>query len=865
VHPAQRQAELWQRAGRPELLLLATLAEAEALLAAADGWTADERAFLEHSAAARRREAAARRSQRLVAGLAALVVVLGIAGLAGGLLYFRQARAYAQERLRASEREAAEQQREATAALRWQLTSQVVQHREAQASLAARLAVAAASLAPSPWDRKEPLLAATVGAPQLVDVLTPPPPPAGFGDAAERSTSRTLGGRRGYLRLTAGDPGELLALGRQGKIFRWTPAGRRVTALLPHGPAAEAFARHPTRPLLAVGWSVSTPEARGTYARLWDFERGAWASEPLLPAVDDGDRTLLSLEFSADGARLAALYEEPGDAPQCVGVVIEVATGTVLRSVEDEPSVRAMALSPDGGTLILGRWDGAIAARDVASGARTELKSPLLTADRAVSVIRYSRDGRRLFAGGGDRYAALWSVPPVPGADQVLAVRPGSDIVDALLLSDTLVVLACSGSCRDAELSLWRTESLDPIGTPVTLPGRTLTTIAGLGDGRIAAGGEDHSIYVVDPRLLRAQREHEAWPQDDGYLADVPVVAARPDAPAVAVAEADAQGVGSELRLVDAATGQASPLLRSPARVVALGFSRDAARLVVVDRGGQVQAVALPGGEVRPLGRVPWGEVPLALAFADDGTAVIAAATPQGGALAREGDGFAPATLGPARPAAAVALDAGARVLAVSTCAATASEGDCDLGAVQLYDVAAGSPRGEPMHGHAGAARALALSADGRRLASGGGEGQVLVSDVEARSVIAFPARPGLRGVDDLAFTRDGEVVAATVHVESRAGAEIVLYRIATGDELASPLHLHSPYVRDAGTGARRGIRFADDDQVLVSAGADGVILWDVRDATLERRACELAARGFDDDERRRFFAGRPGGFCGER
>jgi len=80
-------------------------------------------------------------------------------------------------------------------------------------------------------------------------------------------------------------------------------------------------------------------------------------------------------------------------------------------------------------------------------------------------------------------------------------------------------------------------------------------------------------------------------------------------------------------------------------------------------------------------------------------------------------------------------------------------------GTVRLWDTGSGNLR-LTLHGHTGGVRAVALSADGRLLASGGDDATVRLWDTERGQPVA--TRQGHTGVvSTLALSRDGRLLAS--------------------------------------------------------------------------------------------------------
>jgi WD40 repeat protein len=134
--------------------------------------------------------------------------------------------------------------------------------------------------------------------------------------------------------------------------------------------------------------------------------------------------------------------------------------------------------------------------------------------------------------------------------------------------------------------------------------------------------------------------------------------------------------------------------------------------------------------------------------------------------------------------------------------------GDRNGGELTLWDLSTGKEIAS-LPGFTGPAYSLAFSADGKRLASGGGE-SVQVWDVTAHKELA-----SVKGVGDarpMAMNRDGTRVAAMVEVQ-----QAKLWEVASGKELASfQLHvgfyspLGAPFSRDLATLAGRNYQEID-------------------------------------------------------
>jgi WD40 repeat protein len=112
--------------------------------------------------------------------------------------------------------------------------------------------------------------------------------------------------------------------------------------------------------------------------------------------------------FSRDGALLASGLGCPG-CPGCPGTcqLWDVPRRQVRAVLPAASAVSTAAFAPDGQTLALGSWDGAITLWDIASGRETPWLQ--LQADRALALA-FSPDGTALIA-GTHTSVVLWDLP----------------------------------------------------------------------------------------------------------------------------------------------------------------------------------------------------------------------------------------------------------------------------------------------------------------------------------------------------------------------------------------------------------------------------------------------------------------------
>ena len=144
------------------------------------------------------------------------------------------------------------------------------------------------------------------------------------------------------------------------------------------------------------------------------------------------------------------------------------------------------------------------------------------------------------------------------------------------------------------------------------------------------------------------------------------------------------------------------------------------------------------------------------------------------------------------------------------------------------------------LHGHDDRVTSVAISADGRILASGSNDNTVLLWDAAGGQ----PLGPALIGHTDNVLSIDispnGQVVAS-----GSADKTIKLWDAATGEPLGPPLSGHTKGVSS--------VAFSPDGQTLASSGGETILLWDLTSSpvvseTLSGHTAEVRSVAFSPD-----------------
>jgi WD40 repeat protein len=408
---------------------------------------------------------------------------------------------------------------------------------------------------------------------------------------------------RGTDLLPQGTEVDGLALAPDGRRFAsasgfgvtrvWDTDSLRPTGVVYRQPAAVsavAFSRDGRR--LAMGRLDGGIE-------VVELPRSPEATTPVLVGTE-----VRTLQYTANGDRLMVCTAK--------GVRwVEAATGRLLDGRMMNPDdwlVECAALSPDGRSLVMGRWAGTLGFWrgrlewwDPASGTRRDQTPDL---PEPIRVVVYSPDGQRLFAccnrpdlEGG---AALWDVatherlkPLLQSLGSIIVRQAAFDPAGRVLL------LACS----DGRARLWDIEANAEIAPdrPLTHAGAVMACAFDEEGRRALTGCQDGAARLWDVRARRLLLEplrHDA---------EVAAVAFSPDGRTLLTASLD-----GTTRLWDARSGKPlGPALGHAGSVHAVAFDHDGRRASSGGRDGLVRQWRLPPPPVKgtPEQLRVWAEV----------------------------------------------------------------------------------------------------------------------------------------------------------------------------------------------------------------------------------------------------------------
>jgi WD40 repeat protein len=497
-----------------------------------------------------------------------------------------------------------------------------------------------------------------------------------------------------------------------------------------------------------------------------------------------GSERLDSLAFSPDGKCLHGhdWFSE-------IFMTWDVATGNVKRCLVLQNS--AVAFSPDGKYVAIGRRGGTMSVRDLTTWAEVRRFG---THGKATAPLAFSPDGKRLASSGRKRTIQVWDV----ATGRLEGRFPDLRVPDGLIVENLEHQVAFSPDGKTiavaemlTTLSVWDIATGRRVRRFHHLPSEDGFTFAP--DGRaLVSGGPYFRFWDVArgheigrfPRLgeivslaFRADgkaiatasgEELQLWEVStarelrrmNGPLQSIRSVAFAPDGKVLA-----SSGIGGSLQLWDAATGR--ELRRVPALhgwVAQVAFSPDGKSFAAGDERGAHLWETATGREIPRFSRLPSGPIDL-LCFGPGGTTIALygqdvirlwgleadrqikgrsfpsiwtmAVSPGGSTLAAGGDSGV-LTLWNLKDGGTtkIALKQISEDDPASICAVAFSPDGKTLASaggdnrVTLRDPLTGKERAR-LEGHEGAVTSLAFAPDGKTIASGSADGTVLVWDLE--------------------------------------------------------------------------------------------------------------------------------------
>jgi WD40 repeat protein len=487
--------------------------------------------------------------------------------------------------------------------------------------------------------------------------------------------------------LAVSPDGKALATGDSEWATVWDPATAREVRRFQCEASSLAFS--PDSRALAAGGDIKQTVA------VWDLSTG---KKRFRRRFADDQGGVGPVAFSPDGKTLAS-----GGVGGTVRLWDARSGREVRRLHGHQTSVTALAFSPDGKTLATGgnttmyERDNGVRLWDVATGREV---GPRPGHRQGVCCLRFTPDGRQVVSGSRDGTVRLWEAAT---GKEVRVLERFEGPVRSVALSRDGSLVASAG---DEAVRVCETLTGKPRRGWAVRPGPLASVAFGGGGRLLAAGGEDGAVWVWD---VGTGKEVRRFPGDEDLLT---LVSVTPDGGKVWALKSGQTGNTLDATLAgwDLDSGRRLPPLALRPREVEGLRSRDLIYFPWI--GAFSDDHKFLAGSIT----LRYGRAGLALG---DSIEVWELGTGQR-VLQLKGQEVAPLSM---------ALSPDGRFLAAGYADKPDPSGK-QRPLMLLWDLSTGRPVRE-LPGHLGWVYSLAFSSDGRRLASGAGDGTVLVWDLE--------------------------------------------------------------------------------------------------------------------------------------
>lgn len=624
---------------------------------------------------------------------------------------------------------------------------------------------------------------------------------------------------------------------------------------------------------------ADTPQSRGAMLS------GVQSSPQLLTFLKAHQYGVDALAFSPDGKLLAsggcAQLNGMGSCVQDVVFLWDLQTHQIIgqRMLGQRSWLTALAFSPDGKSLASGGTDASIIVWDV--GSQQQLGKPLQTSGSTVDSLDFSPDGTVLAAGGcgeiselensvglwhcKEGVVELWDVatgkrlgaPMRAHANAVSNVRflPGGKTIISADLDE--ILSWNTETHQPADLSLGAsTHSVLVLPSPDSRTSEMNTAISP--DGKeVARSAEGVGGYEVT-RWDIGSKSAIGDPLS-GQKSQITALLFSPDSSLLASGGDDGRVV---LWPLQSERREVSTLMGPPSAVTSLAFAPDSS--ILASGGSDGNIILWSTAAVTPLRRslVAVTDSAERLAFSPDSKSISDWASYQGlelWDLASYQSTYLPLT-GYMSKIWAVSFGRERKAVATASCTHGDLGGGCVGSTIMLWGTGTGMQIGRPIANLPDWNVGIALSPDGKVLASATDNGEVALWDAEASRLLGKLPPNQVGWFPRLAFDPAGSMLAiggcANYDPQQTLpvcpGSQVTFWNVRTQEPVGHPLRAFTETVSD--------IAFGADGQTVLTASNGEIVEWDLKTArsigrpmpglypiALSPDTHTLAARGDDD------------------
>lgn len=592
--------------------------------------------------------------------------------------------------------------------------------------------------------------------------------------------------------LLALEPGTLLRSLDEGILAvapffkqRTTPPGAALGGLR-DGLTAAAFVK-PLIPAhagaatcIALSADGATLASAGTDNQLRLFNAATGA---LLRSTSSGGATINALAFAPQGERLYAA------ASSGTVQIYDRGSGQLVQTLDGPgDALLALAVSPDGARLAAGSAAGAIRLFDLEVN---KLKEQLAGGPQGVLALAFSADGQRLVSGDREGALRLWKLSGKRPRAQVVAAHRGA--VNAVVIAPDSATIISGG--EDHLVRRWSLSDGAPLGDSLQV-GAAVSALS-LSRGELLAVGDLDGLTTIWRLGVRAP----LWMVRDEALGKVVAAVSgltfAPEPARLAVAASDGL-----LRVWNLPGLSLTTSIKDhEAAVTALDFSPDRRHCLTAASDRSLRVYDLASGRVLYQVRELDAAV-VAAAFAPPGEVTVLT---RKGTVTRyqqeSGDRIGQQSLALRRVTAAQLEPSGRRAII--------AEGS----SAQLWDLL----RGQLEHNlaHPQPVLAVAMSSDGRRVATGAGDQRIRIFDADSGVLVRTLEAPG-GALFAVRFSPDGRLL-----LSGGADQRVRIWDLASGKPTELPPNNSHTQVSLGFT--------ASGERAMVASTHGMITLWDLK------------------------------------